>query len=67
MATYKYSGSEMVFPSLFDKDGNVLVVKDGDTFDGPDGLTNEGLSIVGGKTAKINVEPDTTSVDDSQN
>ena len=46
MARYTYNGEvEMVFPTLG------LVAKQGDSFDGPDGLTAPGLSLSSGKTA----------------
>jgi hypothetical protein len=46
MARYTYNGEvEMVFPTLG------LVAKQGDSFDGPDGLTAPGLSISSAKTA----------------
>jgi hypothetical protein len=46
VATYKNNGGEMVFPFLFDKAGNVLVVQAGDTFDAPDGLIVDGIEPV---------------------
>ena len=46
MARYTYNGEvEMVFPTLG------LVAKQGDSFDGPDGLTAPGLSLSSAKTA----------------
>lgn len=43
MATYKNNGGELVFPTLTDGDGNVLVVAPGSTFEAPDGLTVDGV------------------------
>ena len=46
MARYTYNGEvDMVFPTLG------LVAKQGDSFDGPDGLTAPGLSLSSAKTA----------------
>jgi hypothetical protein len=46
MARYTYNGEvDLVFPTLG------LVAKQGDSFDGPDGLTAPGLSISSAKTA----------------
>lgn len=46
MASYIYSGAgDLTFPTLRDADGNVLVVKTGDTFEGPDGLTADGVAL----------------------
>jgi hypothetical protein len=46
MARYTYNGEgELVFPTLG------VVAKQGDSFDGPDGLTAPGLSISSAKTA----------------
>ena len=48
MATYKYNGEEvLVFPTV------PITVKNGDTFEGPDGLEYEGLTIVDGKKSKL--------------
>jgi hypothetical protein len=47
MATYEYKGdADLEFPTLG------LVVKSGDQFDGPDGITAPGVSVVAGKTGK---------------
>lgn len=45
MATYKNNGGELVFPTLFDNDGNVLTVSAGATFDGPEGLQVDGVEL----------------------
>ncbi len=46
MARYTYNGEvDLVFPTLG------LVAKQGDSFDGPDGLTAPGLSLSSAKTA----------------
>jgi hypothetical protein len=46
MARYTYNGEgELVFPTLG------VVAKQGDSFDGPDGLTAPGLSLSSAKTA----------------
>ena len=46
MASYTYNGAnDLVFPFLFDANGDVLVVKTGDTFEGPDGLTADGVIV----------------------
>ena len=46
MATYKNNGEQtLIFPSLQDADGNVLVVNAGDTFDGPEDLSAVGVSL----------------------
>jgi hypothetical protein len=59
MATYKNDGEQtLIFPSLLDADGNVLVVEAGATFDAPDDLTAVGVSLVVGKASKsAPVEP----------
>ena len=49
MATYINKGGEVVFPTLFDADGNVLLVRNGATFTGPDGITVDGIEIVPAK------------------
>lgn len=46
MATYKNNGGDLVFPTLMDADGNVLVVAAGETFTAPDGLIVDGVSPV---------------------
>ena len=46
MATYKNLGGELVFPTLTDSKGNVLVVASGDTFEAPAGLTVAGIELV---------------------
>jgi hypothetical protein len=46
MATYKNNGGELVFPSLFDADGNVLVVASGATFEAIEGLVIDGVENV---------------------
>lgn len=47
MATYEYKGDSVLeFPTLG------LVVKSGDQFDGPDGITALGVSVVTGKSGK---------------
>lgn len=47
MATYEYKGDSVLeFPTLG------LVVKSGDQFEGPDGITAEGVSVVAGKSGK---------------
>lgn len=45
MATYKNNGGELVLPTLFDGDGNVLTVPAGGTFDAPDGLVIAGVEL----------------------
>ena len=64
MASYIYNGdADLVFPTLFDANGNVLVVKPGDTFDGPDGLSADGVSVATaniGSKAKASASPDVT-------
>lgn len=55
MATYRNTtGGNLEFPSIIDKDGNVLVALAGDVFDGPDGLIANGVELVSGsvKAAK---------------
>lgn len=46
MASYKNNGGELVFPALFDANGDVLVVKAGASFVGPDGLVIDGVESV---------------------
>lgn len=47
MAKYDYNGdSELVFPSLG------LVVNKGDSFEGPDGITADGVTV-SGKAPKV--------------
>jgi hypothetical protein len=46
MATYKNNGAELVFPTLTDPDGNVLVVAPGATFEAPDKLDVAGVVAV---------------------
>ena len=50
MATYKNLGGELVFPTLTDSKGDVLVVAPGDTFEAPAGLLVDGVELV--KTVK---------------
>jgi hypothetical protein len=45
MATYKNNGGELILPTLFDGDGNVLTVPAGGTFDAPDGLQILGVEL----------------------
>jgi hypothetical protein len=53
MATYKNNGEQtLIFPSLLDADGNVLVVEAGQSFDGPDDLSAVGVSLAGSKSVK---------------
>lgn len=54
MATYKNLGGELVFPTLTDSKGNVLIVASGDTFEAPAGLLVGGIELV--KTAKTKNE-----------
>jgi hypothetical protein len=65
MATYKYDGADtLIFPSLLDDIGAVLVVNAGDKFDAPDGIVGNGISVVGGKVSKpVPVVEDTPAVD----
>jgi hypothetical protein len=65
MATYKYDGADtLVFPSLFDANGAVLVVNQGDKFDAPDGIVGNGISVASGKASKsAPVVEDTPAVD----
>lgn len=67
MATYEYKGDAVLeFPTLG------LIVKSGDTFEGPDGITALGVSVVSAKAGKpvpvapkeeiIPVETDTKEV-----
>jgi hypothetical protein len=53
MPKYTYAGDEtLVFPTLG------VVVSNGDQFDGPDGLTQQGLTIVGrGRGASAPADP----------
>jgi len=53
MAKYTYNGDEtLVFPTLG------VVVSAGDQFDGPDGLTTSGLTIVtGGRGSSAPADP----------
>jgi hypothetical protein len=47
MATYEYNGDSVLeFPTLG------LVVKSGDQFEGPEGITAPGVSVVAGKSGK---------------
>jgi len=47
MATYEYNGdTTLEFPTLG------IVANKGDQFEGPDGITAPGLSVVAGKTGK---------------
>ena len=57
MATYKNNGGELVLPTLFNADGNVLVVAPGETFDAPDGLVIAGVELAKSGKAKA-VEPE---------
>lgn len=60
MATFTYNGvADLVFPTLRDADGNVLVVKTGDTFEGPDDLVADGVSAATANIGKgkSNVTP----------
>ena len=54
MATYKNLGGELVFPTLTDSKGNVLVVASGDTFEAPAGLIVDGFELT--KTVKTKNE-----------
>ena len=53
MATYKNNGGELVFPTLFDAKGNVLIVAPGETFDAPDGLQIVGVELAKPGKAKV--------------
>lgn len=47
MATYEYNGdADLEFPTLG------ITVKKGDQFEGPDGITASGVSVVAGKAGK---------------
>jgi hypothetical protein len=47
MATYEYNGDSVLeFPTLG------LLVKSGDQFEGPEGITALGVSVVAGKSGK---------------
>jgi hypothetical protein len=47
MATYEYNGDSVLeFPTLG------IVAKKGDQFEGPDGITASGVSVVTGKSGK---------------
>ena len=47
MATYEYNGDDVLeFPTLG------ITVKKGDQFEGPDGITASGVSVVAGKSGK---------------
>jgi len=60
MAQYQNNtGEDLIFPSLFDDNGNVLVATAGSTFTAPDGLVLDGISVVTTK-AKATPAPDTT-------
>jgi ribosomal protein L1 len=54
MATYKNLGGELVFPTLTDSKGNVLVVASGETFEALAGLKVAGVELV--TTAKTKNE-----------
>jgi hypothetical protein len=64
VATFVYNGEEpKVFPTLFDADGNVLVVNKGDVFDAPDDLVAEDVAPSTGKASKAKAStpaPDAT-------
>ena len=46
MASYINKGGVIEFPSLQDSNGNVLVVKSGETFEAPEGLNVDGIEPV---------------------
>lgn len=47
MATYEYNGDAVLeFPTLG------IIAKKGDQFEGPDGITAPGVSVVAGKAGK---------------
>jgi hypothetical protein len=46
MADYVNNGGDVIFPALFDADGNVLLVRNGATFTAPDGLIANGIEVV---------------------
>jgi hypothetical protein len=52
MASYINNGAAIEFPFLKDTDGNVLVVKAGETFDAPEGLVVAGIEPVKAAKAK---------------
>lgn len=52
MANYINKGSDLVFPTLTDADGNVLLVLNGDTFTAPDGLVVDGIEIASTRTSR---------------
>lgn len=49
MASYKNEGADLEFPTLRDKDGNVLVVPAGAVFEAPEGLSLDGVVAVKGR------------------
>lgn len=58
MATYIYKGEEvLVFPTLS------VTVKNGDTFEGPDGLEYDGLEVIDGKKSKPSDVKQTETID----
>ena len=62
MADYLNNGGDVVFPTLLDADGNVLLVLHGDTFTAPDGLVVDSVSVVGAP-AETPVEPEVSEPD----
>ena len=64
MASYKNNGGELVFPTLFDSLGNVLVVDSGASFEAPDGLVIDGVENVS-TVSSIKSDPVVPSVDTS--
>lgn len=67
MANYINNGSDRVFPTLMDADGNVLMVLTGATFTAPDGLVVDGIDVVTAKTKSAPVETVTDSADSEEN
>jgi hypothetical protein len=61
MATYKnITAAAVIFPTLKDANGNVLVVEAGATFEGPDGLTNSEIQLSTKAAKTTATDPDLT-------
>ena len=65
MTRYKNNNDhDLVFPSLFDADGNVLVVAAGETFDSADAIVASGVDVVAARPSKSAPAPEPAASDD---